>query len=462
MAAAGNFVYLAGQGLEIVDVSHPFTPVQTGIYTDVHHSDAVISGSIAYLAAQNDGLQIMDVSNPAAPVALSAYAAYGESAQIATLSGDSVYIIADNDRKLRIVDFFNPAAPVEVGVYVDREVYAATISGNYAWLAVDSGVVALDISAAPQEIAYCNLAETAYDLALTGNYLYATLSNGGLRVIDISNPAAPAEVKSLSLSGQFPQILISGNYAYVASSPDYPENGYLSVLNIANPAAPVEAGVYNYSPSNVSSSPYMALTGNYLYLAYGTKGMDVLDISYPPAPNKVDHLYGRFINLGVSGNYLYVTNAPNLNIYSLADPGSPVRTAYYAMQSPFDIAVAGNYIYVLDEKKGVVALNVANPVNPTEIGVYDSPGRAMGVAIAGRYAYLVDDDGNLQMINVSDPAVPVGVAAYRLPTAATDVVAAGDLVYVADGEGGLLVLRSGASLPVVYTEYVYLPLVLKK
>src|SRR5687768_11247915 len=54
----------------------------------------------------------------------------------------------------------------------------------------------------------------ARGVALSGNYAYVADRNGGLQVIDVSNPASPQRVGGSS--GVPWGVAVSGNYAYLA------------------------------------------------------------------------------------------------------------------------------------------------------------------------------------------------------------------------------------------------------
>jgi hypothetical protein len=60
----------------------------------------------------------------------------------------------------------------------------------------------------------------------------------------------------------------------------------------------------------------------------------------------------------------------------------------------------GNYAYVADHKEGLRIISVADKANPTEVGFFDTPGRAVAVHVAGSYAYVADLDGGLVILHI--------------------------------------------------------------
>ncbi|HUQ30163.1 MAG TPA: hypothetical protein VM103_01445, partial [Candidatus Paceibacterota bacterium] len=81
-----------------------------------------------------------------------------------------------------------------------------------------------------------------------GNYAYLVRSGGtpNFAVYDISTPASPTLVGSLTLSGAPSDIAVSGNYAYVSNTSDTQE---LQVVNVSTPGAPSMVGSYDAAGS---------------------------------------------------------------------------------------------------------------------------------------------------------------------------------------------------------------------
>jgi len=90
-----------------------------------HSSDVVVRGDYAYLAGGS--LRIIDVSNPANPSEIRPYSIYSNSV---ALSGDCLYL--DN---LRLLDISDPYNPIEPGRYYGEEGQGIAVSGNYAYVA---------------------------------------------------------------------------------------------------------------------------------------------------------------------------------------------------------------------------------------------------------------------------------------------------------------------------------------
>ena len=103
-----------------------------------------------------------------------------------------------------------------------------------------------------------------------GDYAYIADWEGGLRIIDISNPAAPTEIGFYATPGLAQAVTVAGNHAYSADG-----NSGLRIIDISNPSAPTEVDSYDFSGYFVHAED-VAVEGNYAYVAYGDLGLIIL------------------------------------------------------------------------------------------------------------------------------------------------------------------------------------------
>jgi hypothetical protein len=199
-------------------------------------------------------------------------------------------------------------------------------------------------------------------LAVQSNLVFAGME-GGLAIIDVSNPADPQWLGSYA-TGRSPQdVAISGNYAYVVVG-----DPGLQVIDVSNPANPRRVGGY-FTGWAVG----VAVSDNYAYVA--GVGLQILDVSNPADPHRVGDFGGHLGGLMVSGNYAYVGDwYVGLQILNVSNPGNPHRVgAYHATMAG---VVSGNYAYVADGVAGMQIIDVSNPGNPQRVGGYDTSGAA--------------------------------------------------------------------------------------
>jgi len=80
-------------------------------------------------------------------------------------------------------------------------------------------------------IGYCGTPHWAKDVAVSGSYAYVADSDSGLRIINISDPAAPTHAGTFVTPGWADGVVVYGSYAYVAN-----EYSGLRIINISDPA----------------------------------------------------------------------------------------------------------------------------------------------------------------------------------------------------------------------------------
>ncbi len=321
---------------------------------------------------------------------------------------------------------------------------AVAVAGSYAYLGMGQRLVILNISNAygwtfvGQTPPLPGLVE---GLALGGNYAYIANGDGGLRVIDISNPANPTEVGAQDLQQNALDVAVSGRYAYVATDGGAGFGpGSLRVIDISNPAAPVEQG-FSITPGSARG---VAVAGSYAYVAEGYSGLRVISVVNPAAPAEIGayDTAGYAYDVAVLGSYAYIADSgAGLSIFDVGNPAVPALVASYDTPGTArGIAVDGNIAYVADGTAGLRLIDVMNPAAPLEVGASSAPADARGIVVSGPYAYVVDQAGALLEILVNHPPTLFHLTGYSTPGAALDVALAGSNAYVVGGSSGLRVI----------------------
>ncbi|NCC51372.1 MAG: hypothetical protein EOM20_09175 [Spartobacteria bacterium] len=272
---AGDYLYLAdgAGGVNIYDISSPAVPVRiANIPYGSYARDVKVEGNRLYVAG--NPFRVYDVSNPAAPVLLGS-ASVGNASAV-DVDGNYAYLVRrDSLGALCIVDVSNPANPVQVGMAnmgsVDCHV---EVAGNMAYVALqDTGFHAIDVASKTAPVVLStNRVTYAMGLALNGNYAYVGTYRG-LFVMDISNPGAPVEVKSL-LQGNYimRDLYLDGNKLYVTTRND------IYILDVTNPGHPEMIGHITRLPVETYG---VHVKGNYAYIANHSTGLCVADVSAP-------------------------------------------------------------------------------------------------------------------------------------------------------------------------------------
>jgi len=319
--------------------------------------------------------------------------------------GCHVYVyIAAGDGGLRVVDAINPTEPIEVGFY-DTPRYARAVyvvSDSIAYVADGGGglrVVDVSDPTTPTELGFV---ETGYPFHLharsvdvSDNIAYLTIENleppvapsyswGQLWVIDVRNPANPTRVAYHTIWNYIIRdIDVSGDVAYLALHPIGSGPGRLLILDVGNPSNPTELGLYD-TPGEAEA---VYISDNIAYIADGSRGLRVLDVSDPAPANPAELGFydtpGTAQDVYVSGDIAYVADGSSgLRVIDVSDLADPIELGYYDTPGDAqDVDVFDNVAYVADGLGGLRVVDVSNPATPTEVGFYDTPGDAKAVYV---------------------------------------------------------------------------------
>ena len=293
-----------------------------------------------------------------------------------------------------------------------------------------------------------------------------------LRIVDIADPAAPAETGAVTLPENIYGIDVSGTVAYAAI-----DFGGLATVDVSEPAAPRLLATLQMPGQALS----IAVAGTAAAVTNRLSGLEIIDVSDPAAPAASASYFaeGYAIDVAVAGSHAYVIDTPGgLSIVDLAgtDEERPARGTLATREMSAAVAVGTlprngaetTLAGLMSSESTLELVDVTDPAEPVPLGTYRDAGRpgtggyiaaaATGglvhVELAGPLAFLADayPPFLLQVVDVSNPAAPTLVTEYEPPGPPRDVAVAGPLVLLAlggaemggTGEPGVLILRLGS------------------
>lgn len=280
----------------------------------------VVQQHYAYLAS-NHGINIFDVANATSPVLLSYISTNTLAGDIEgmEISGKYLFAAAFSSNAIVAVDISKPAFPKVAGYLQDSANLNAPeqlrIVGNYAYVGCLSGntfsVIDISTPTAMRRMS-TSVIEAPLSVQIRYPYAYITDNLGSfckMSVVDISNPSSTTILNTFtapaSCTGGFKGSDLYGRYMYAGDG-----NGAIYTMDISSPAAPVFI-------SSVTTSSDVPLTvravGNYLYLSsIGTDSIVQYSLANPALPVRqatltdATNLDGPD-DLYFSGGYLYAS-----------------------------------------------------------------------------------------------------------------------------------------------------------
>lgn len=437
----GDYAYTFGygQGLDVWNIADIDAPAPSGHFDlEVFSARrAVRAGDTLLVPTETDLLQAVDTSTPGQPqrISTSWLPGGGAAKDMAMHGGNVVLLQANYGLTVNDAQTLAPTARFEANLpksLEQRSFEEIAMSGDTAWLAAwGYGLVGVDLSdpATPVETGSVAFPFAAV-LDVAGQYAYvAKWTNGGLfGVADISDPAAPALVWQGALANQPYALEVDGSHVYMAESSESgtAADGGLRVYDLADPAAPVEVSHLNDGCGNGYD---LAIDGevSLLYLACGS-GVQVVDIADPAAPVVVGRYDSgsdtQYTRVAQRGDRAWFADSDGVHELDVADPTQPVQigltpTGHQGVQRL--AALDDGRLFALGGSTGVHVLSPGDDTGPDATplenkvpvgGLSGDAGEALlfsidvpeGAAMLNILAYGGSGDISLYASNGAEPA----------------------------------------------------------
>jgi hypothetical protein len=319
---------------------------------------------------------------------------------------------------------------------------------EFAYLNVGPVFAVLDVSdpQTPQPLGAVKLpVETIADITVNNGFAYVAAIEGGLRIVDVSQPAQPVEV------GTYQPPLVEGvglNYTGAGPGPpnhlDYRQGARivvieqrgeqiyayvalgagLRVVDVSNPTQPVEVGLISPDEGAIVD---VAVSGDWAYLVNPQTGLQIVDISEPAqpqviglaprgwgfaiAPSQADspHVYVAF------GSCSSIVNecAGGVHVIDASNPAAPQPMLSAELPLPFsaDLVASQQHLYILTAQ-GLSVLNISTPDQP-QMEAYPPGQLVTDLSLVGDLLYLATGEQGLQILDVSTPASPTLVGVWQ-------------------------------------------------
>jgi hypothetical protein len=147
---------------------------------------------------------------------------------------------------------------------------------------------------------------------------------------------------------------VSGNFAYLGRAANT-TNAELTIVNISNPAVPAQAGIYS---NNIAMNAIIVVPGatTYAYIATNSTTSELLtvNVTNPAAPTLTNAFNTTpavaATGLAIFGSTAFVAAGPNLTAVNIATPATPSQTSTIATlagtASGIDIDITGSFLFV--------------------------------------------------------------------------------------------------------------------
>lgn len=211
-AGGKRYALIADYPVDIVDVTDPAHPrlvAQIPVEAHTLFTEARAGHQYAYFGAYDGTCPVFDITNPEAPQRLGTWNANSSIVHDLMIDNGIAYLNAW-EGGFQVVDFTNPATPTLLGKWAktptetSHSSWAYTVAGKKLALHGEEAYKAhLDIvdvdKASPTFMQSIGSFKTRdhvsiHNVMVVGGRAYMTYYQDGIRVLDLANPAAPAQL----------------------------------------------------------------------------------------------------------------------------------------------------------------------------------------------------------------------------------------------------------------------------
>ncbi len=279
-------------------------------------------------------------------------------------------------------------------------------------------------------------------IEIEGNtaYIASRAFSDGWKILDITSPYAPQLLGSFHTDSIISDIDIAESTAYVL----FYDTG-LHIFDVSDPANPNLLGVYESTNTNTNTNRSLQVVGNKAYMT-DRDGMHIIDVSDSSGPSKLSftETEGQARGITVANDKAYVADGTRgLQVFDISSPSSPVLQGFYSASAASHVAVRNNFAYLCNGRNFEI-LNISDPTNIVERGSYRFSDDAIHTVVEANKAYVAADSAGLATLDISNPDEPVLIGIDEIPGPVSNsngyawgVQVVDDIAYVAARQSGL-------------------------
>lgn len=249
------------------------------------------------------------------------------------------------------------------------------------------------------------------DACINNNLVYLAQGEGGLAIVDITNPSAPIIRKSLfqDLRGYSKKIAFKDNAVYLAAG-----SYGVSVVDATNPDNPEVVA------TNLEMKPAkdVMVFGSFIFTAISEQGVKVADLSEPTTPDiagRVQTLPGYSRTNIMTKDSLLITSCGEMgfgitNMRNLKTGRETFQTLKWFNTGGYCEATAvtedGKYLVAACGSAGLTIVDISNPMEPKLVSSLVTGGYANDILVYKDKVMLSSSNRGLQILSIADITNP--------------------------------------------------------
>lgn len=398
-----------------------------------------IEGNIHYQGL----LRSIDVSNPLSPRTIASLELYETTSGL--VASDSRLLVGANDHWLRLFDVSNPSAFVELEhVDLAQPIQDILIAEDYAYVSVGNYtpqdglyILSLHSSSLLEVEGFLPLSDGPSDLAIKDDYLYVDLLNTpSYLIVDVTSPSGPFVAATIEDPNVEPsQSVIHDNLLYMIDL-----NGGIRILDVTNPLSPQLVG--SLSEGNFPLG--LSMGENRLFLMTEDH-LSVYELSDPVNPQHLGSIPGIFWSAVSGSGFMYTAGLKVVGASELSSASyspSPVFSQIDTPGSVHDILLLDDVAILADFTRGIRILSLADVSNPSVISSLISPSFWADKLFWKSPHLFVGtvnpiEGGGMTIVDLSQMGSPTKLGSIDLPEVPTDLTVLNEVAWVSTALSGL-------------------------
>jgi hypothetical protein len=429
----GNiFLVGSGAGVIVLDASDPANPQEKSLVrarglVDASYFEPFTSR--LYLAAYFSGIEIWDVAGWENPTRLARIPTTSYPRGGVFASGNYVYAItvADGVYVYNTSDLGNITQEGHAAIPSSQFVWNSAMEGtNIFCAASNGGCKIIDVSNPANPQIKATVSGISTGVCVKDNILYMVSYNYGLKIYDVSNLSNIQQIGQLPITGYPYRVSVKGNYVYVANSTSGAGGG-MQIIDVSDPTVPVLVSSYS------GYADYVAVGENVAAIVGGGRPCSFLDVSDVSNPQlESDYKLPAFVSEVFVQGDMAITGSNGFRVFDISDKTKPEQIGYNETAGDL-AAVSGNLAVYIPKSMGapnpVNIMDISDPTNPVKRGHYQAPVMTYDLDLVGNYAFIACWWDGFRVVNFGNPDNPV-LAAHKFGWVNSNSVPGVDFCYV--------------------------------
>lgn len=360
-----SMLYIGASDLYIYDLTDPFNPAQRAVLTPTNWvASLLIDDNTLYMGDGFATISAVDISTPDSPTTI-AELDVSVVPGILAMSNDNTLLAGGGANGVLAIDIADPLDMKILGHVLELGNLNAFASDETHIISARSnglGIIDREQATTTQLAMSTNpLPDTAYDIAIEGNYAYVASNYDGVHIIDITFPLYPMPIAVAPNSNRAYKLDVDQGVLYVSALTS------LEIFDVSDPT----------SPTHIAQIPDIKITG-----------LDAQD----------DKLA------------IYSSEPGYVALYDIIDPSNPILLdTFQGPEYPEGVVLEGDKIHVAGGYTTFLTLDASDPSSLTLMGLFDAPGIvefSYDINVVNDTAFVTSDFGYLYAIDITNPNLP--------------------------------------------------------